>query len=260
MILNGALLLASKSLCIALLAIAGREYVVGYLLGDMGLYFVYKLLRRDLWHWIPLADTSLSAIWTVVERVVVKILVDFTGVVQLRAPGELGGIYFAGSQMAALAVPYVTTRIMGGVDMGGVDLGTVVGSISAASVLSVSVFLLSIKRGYVSTFFSTRTGRDFVTSKFLREGDESKSAVFKYNVRCWLEIREDVQAWCSGGWDEWEVEKPEWFSKKWKARVHAAGILGGTGGGGGGGAALRLWRSCGRVWHLRAAIRGSSSL
>jgi hypothetical protein len=59
----------------------------------MGLYFAYKLLRRDFWHWVPL-EGALSVAESVVERFLVKFLVDFTGVVQLRAAGEMGGCFF----------------------------------------------------------------------------------------------------------------------------------------------------------------------
>ena len=78
----------------ALLAMVGGQWVLIYLVSDMGLYFVYKILRRDLWHWVPLQGAA-SVVESVLERLVVKVLVDFTGVIQFRAPAEMGGGYFA---------------------------------------------------------------------------------------------------------------------------------------------------------------------
>jgi hypothetical protein len=93
MIINGALLLLARSVSMALLAIMGGQWVLVYLVSDMGLYFVYKILRRDLWHWIPLKGAA-SVVESVLERLVVKVLVDFTGVLQFRGAGEMGGMYF----------------------------------------------------------------------------------------------------------------------------------------------------------------------
>jgi hypothetical protein len=94
MIINGALLLLVRSVSMALLAMVGGQWVLAYLVGDMGLYFVYKILRRDLWHWIPLEGAA-SVVESVLERLVVKVLVDFTGVIQFRGAAEMGGAFFA---------------------------------------------------------------------------------------------------------------------------------------------------------------------
>jgi hypothetical protein len=93
MIMSGALLLLVRSMCTALLAMRGGWYVAAYYASDMSVYFVYKAIRSDLWHWVPL-EGWMSVLETIIERVIVKVLVDFTGVIQFRAPGELGGCYF----------------------------------------------------------------------------------------------------------------------------------------------------------------------
>jgi hypothetical protein len=98
MIMNGALLLLVRSVSTALLAMAGWRWIVGYLVGDMGLYFAYKLLRRDFWHWVPL-EGALSVAESVVERFLVKVIVDYTGVIQFRGPGELGGVAWTGAMV-----------------------------------------------------------------------------------------------------------------------------------------------------------------
>ena len=98
MIMNGALLLLVRSVSTALLAMAGWRWIVGYLVGDMGLYFAYKLLRGDFWHWVPL-EGALSVAESVVERFLVKVIVDYTGVIQFRGPGELGGVAWTGAMV-----------------------------------------------------------------------------------------------------------------------------------------------------------------
>jgi hypothetical protein len=103
MIINGALLLLARSVSMALLAMVGGRWVLVYLASDMGLYFVYKILRRDLWHWIPLEGAA-SVVESVLERLVVKVLVDFTGVIQFRGAGEMGGCFFTLNSVRAFAL------------------------------------------------------------------------------------------------------------------------------------------------------------
>jgi hypothetical protein len=65
----------------------------------MGLYFAYKLSRRDFLHWIPL-EGALSVAESVLERFLVKVLVDYTGVIQFRAAGEMGGMAWTGAMVS----------------------------------------------------------------------------------------------------------------------------------------------------------------
>jgi hypothetical protein len=101
MIVNGALLLLARSVSIALLAMVGVRWVLVYLLSDMGLYFMYKILRRDLWHWVPLQGAA-SVVESVLERLVVKVLVDFTGLIQFRGAAEMGGAFFTFNMVRAI--------------------------------------------------------------------------------------------------------------------------------------------------------------
>jgi hypothetical protein len=100
MIINGALLLLVRSVSMALLAMVGGRWVLVYLVSDMGLYFVYKILRCDLWHWVALEGAA-SVVESVLERLVVKILVDFTGLIQFRGSSEMGGCYFTFNMVRA---------------------------------------------------------------------------------------------------------------------------------------------------------------
>jgi len=60
-----------------------------YVLCDTSLYFVYKIIRGDLRYWIPL-DGILGWLITVIARVGIKIITDFTLIVQFRHHNELG--------------------------------------------------------------------------------------------------------------------------------------------------------------------------
>ncbi|GMI33215.1 hypothetical protein TeGR_g6242 [Tetraparma gracilis] len=225
MIINGALLLLVRSVSMALLAMVGGPWVLVYLVSDMAMYFMYKILRCDLWHWIPLEGTA-SVVESVLERLIVKVLVDFTGVIQFRGAAEMGGSYFAFNMIMALAASFVSTHVYyAGLEEdeeGVMKEGyawMMVGGLSAGGICFGTAFLLLMKPGYKGTFFSTQTGYQYVQSKFLREGDENKKEVFEYNKKQWLRIRGDVKVWIVENWERWEEEKPEWFCDAWKAKV-----------------------------------------
>ena len=92
----------------ALLAMVGGPWVLVYLVSDMAMYFMYKILRCDLWHWIPLEGTA-SVVESVLERLIVKVLVDFTGVIQFRGAAEMGGSYFAFNMVRASEKRYISS-------------------------------------------------------------------------------------------------------------------------------------------------------
>ena len=87
MVLHGALLLLLKSLFTALLVKVSVTYAVLYYIGDMAMYLLYRILRRDLTHWLPVEGVA-GALMTISIRVAMKVIVDFTGIIQFRAPGE----------------------------------------------------------------------------------------------------------------------------------------------------------------------------
>jgi hypothetical protein len=68
--------------------------VLYYFLGDHALYIVYKVVRTDLYHWVPLEGAAMVA-ETAMMRVGIKAITDFTGVVQFRGSGEMGGAAWA---------------------------------------------------------------------------------------------------------------------------------------------------------------------
>ena len=245
MIMKGALLLLVRSVSTALLSLAGGPWLLVYYGSDMGLYFAYKILRRDFWHWVPVVGAA-GVVWSVVNRVVVKVIVDHTGAVQFRGAGEMGGCYFsfdmvrmrpiapaltpvntltcvARSQIIALAASFVATRVYYASDpaqpvMEESRAWTIVGSLSAGWLTLFLSFLLLMKRNYVSTFFSTQSGHAWVQSYFVSgKTDEVKKSIFEFNKKQWASIQDDVKAWTLENWERWEEEKPEWFNDAWKS-------------------------------------------
>ena len=110
MVLNSALLLLLRSIGAALLMLADTKIFVAYMAGDHLLYLLQKLVRGDFLHWLPIEGVGGLA-WALLERVIVKTLTDFTGVIQFRGAGELGGVMWLWSMCLALVAPWVAVPV-----------------------------------------------------------------------------------------------------------------------------------------------------
>jgi hypothetical protein len=164
----------------------GAKYVAAYYVGDMAVYFAYKGARRDFTHWPPM-EGWIDPVESFVERLIAKVIVNFTGIIHFRGSAEMGACYWLFDMALALAASPVATRIYfesiradeeAVMEEG--DAWKIVGGLSFGWVVFFVAFMLLIRRKYWSSFFSTQTGYQYVQSKFLREGDENKKAVFKY--------------------------------------------------------------------------------
>eukprot|EP00520_Triparma_pacifica_P012038 CAMPEP_0118647904 /NCGR_PEP_ID=MMETSP0785-20121206/8861_1 /TAXON_ID=91992 /ORGANISM="Bolidomonas pacifica, Strain CCMP 1866" /LENGTH=65 /DNA_ID=CAMNT_0006540041 /DNA_START=1 /DNA_END=195 /DNA_ORIENTATION=+ len=64
------------------------SWALAYIGLDLGLYLAVKMLRGDFWYWVPLGGKA-EIVSSIVARVLVKIVTDFTSIVQFRHPNEL---------------------------------------------------------------------------------------------------------------------------------------------------------------------------
>ena len=67
----------SRSLGYAILAVVDLNLALRFFVGEVGAYLLYKLLRRDLYYWVRV-EGMLSVIISLLQRTVVKVIVDFT--------------------------------------------------------------------------------------------------------------------------------------------------------------------------------------
>ena len=70
-------------------------YFVG---GELLLYLAWKIFRGDFLYWVRL-EGVFGVILSFFVRVIVKVVVDFTGCLQFRHPYELGGAVFSVSMV-----------------------------------------------------------------------------------------------------------------------------------------------------------------
>jgi hypothetical protein len=243
MTLNSALLLLVRSFGTALLLLTNARWFVLYTAGDVALYLVQKIARGDVIYWVPLDDTAAEIVVSLVMRITAKIIVDYTGVLQLRGSAELGGIYWSWSMLQAVTFSFAAAAVYlkeredivlaaannsttnstgldeggdgeGGAAMQGDAVWGLVSSTSIVWLLSFAGILMLMKREYWATFLSFETGNEWVMSVYLKgDSDEVKGEIFRFNGFKWEPIREDVKAWTLANWWKWKREKPEWLTE-----------------------------------------------
>ncbi|GMI02548.1 hypothetical protein TrVE_jg10594 [Triparma verrucosa] len=193
------------------------QYLTIFLSIDMGLFLLSKLLRDDFIYWIPVDNRIFEFVLSLMMRLIIKIITDFTGCVQFRHPNELGGIYFAFNNVITVLALFAAlhlTESQGDIAAENMTkLKEVAGYLLGLELLSFFIFLANINHDHVKTFFSTESGSHFTCRTFLENSDDAIKghAVLSNSQNQWKSIRGEVQRWLEAGWDTWTEEHPRWF-------------------------------------------------
>ena len=73
----------SRSLGSALLLLSSKEMLVCFAGGEIILFLLYKLARRDFFYWV-LVEGKWAVVVAFFNRVIVKVIVDFSGCLHFR--------------------------------------------------------------------------------------------------------------------------------------------------------------------------------
>ena len=233
-----------KVLSVALMIRVNRIWFQLVMLGDLLLFFCYKLLRDDLRHWFRVKG-ALSWIITVFLRTIGKELTDFTLLIQTRHPFECGGMYWSvnlvANQLFCFFSVYLYKKYnnaslealenLKNTTSSGEDyydreeiiseaLWPLVIGLFLFSMISFACFLLRINRKYLGTFFDTRSGKTFVCDSWRNsKRDEEKFHVFSKHKSYYRSINDELKSWLTENWSRWEFEKEDWFSAKMIRRI-----------------------------------------
>ena len=75
MVVNSTSQFLAKIMAIALLGAVSKTWVVAYLVGDVCLFLLYKILRNDLFYWLPIQSFVGSIALGLVHRAMEKVRV-----------------------------------------------------------------------------------------------------------------------------------------------------------------------------------------
>uniref|UniRef100_A0A7S2QVX8 Uncharacterized protein n=1 Tax=Triparma pacifica TaxID=91992 RepID=A0A7S2QVX8_9STRA len=215
-------MLLIRCTCIVLLGLVGKQWVFAYIGADLALYLMVKIMRGDFWYWIPAGPQAelLLSCWI---RTLIKIVVDFTSIIQFRHPSELGGLYWIISFVLTMgSLPVVIWIYEGqGGDKIVVTLAWKLLYILLPSTLVLfGIFVANIEMKYWNTFVSLETGKNFRIREF-KEGttDAVKAEIFKRSHRVWHPIEGEVRAWVCANWSRWDEEEPAWLNEYMRSRI-----------------------------------------
>jgi len=197
----------SRSLGCALLAISDPDKVILFIGCEIGLYLVFRIVRQDFHFWIP----GMHLIASFLERIVVKVIVDFTGCLHMRHPYELGGLGFTISILWAQAFPFVALQFFDG-EMKDIMTSFLAISFTAWMVLNIT-FFCTINLSYLNTFFGSKTGPQYACELYLTGEDDFQKfdAIFTVRIQYTKSIHEKVKEWVAENIDKWKRERPDWF-------------------------------------------------
>jgi hypothetical protein len=228
-----------------LLISLGRGFFGWSIAVDMGLFFLYKLVRCDAHHWIPIYGV-VGGVCGFFIRFVIKAVTDYTGIVHFRHSVDLGGVYWSANVVVSIGMTYTALNLYYADKVEGSNgfmkkedaadlLNTAVGVLAVL----FACFLKLMKKEYRRTFRSLETGNQFA-QKFFLEGvtDQQKVEILTHNCHQWGAIREEVGYFTRANWAKWLEEEPEWFNEAFRDRIdddllppEALGAMVVTGGG-----------------------------
>ena len=207
---------------IVLLALIGGWWSFVYLGVDLALYLSIKIIRGDFWHWMPLGGKG-ELLNSIIMRIVLKVVVDFTSLVQFRHPNEVGGLYWMFGFVLTMGSLPVAIHIAESPQLQNRALPLAVSVATYIVPITITffgLFFMTINKKYWHTFLSMQRGKDLTIQNFTEGEEEAKAKYsFKMSKHHWISIEEDVKAWVEANWVRWERDKPEWFTAEIKKRV-----------------------------------------
>jgi hypothetical protein len=223
MLLYTAGMLLIRCMTIVLLGLMGGSWAILYIGADLGLYLLIKVLRGDFWWWLPVGGKA-EIVESILGRVNVKIIVDFTSIAHFRHPLDVGGAYWLFGlvlTMVSLPVSQYIYLLSPYVDDNPTDIASfIVKYIIPTTTICLGVFFFIIEKKYLHTFWSTQRGKDLTMAYFLEgESDAMKFEVFSYSRHHWHSIEGEIKKWVELNWAQWEEQRPEWFTDQLKANV-----------------------------------------
>ena len=225
MVMLSALHITLKVLGVALLATLGPAIVCGILGGDVLIYHSYKVLRND-WICFFRVEGALAIVTSFMLRSFEKVLTDFSASICLRHPSLMGGLYWSinlilGHILTFVAVYLYIALYTGDNSIRPSLLWTLAALLEGFFFFSFAVFLRTIDKAYISTFFTTTTGPQFVYEIYHRAtNDESRFFVMSFRASYYASYKEEVRVWLSDNWTRWTVdEKPDWFTPRLLASI-----------------------------------------
>jgi len=232
--------LLGKSLEMAILVqIGGKILAVSVLGGEMVAYLLYKLVRRDFRYWLPLPQ-GVSLVTSLIERVVLKVICDFTGFLHARHPKEMGGFYWLMNMVWTQASVFGAIKLKE--EFGRQiedDVGEMERVVKEEDYMTIATMLLLLwfvallglmfgsEKELRRTFFSIMTGKQYNEALFRSGEDEIMIQVFGHHPTYYAHFEDEIKEWLGERWNDWHVSRPGWLTEELIERIPGRLLPGG---------------------------------
>ena len=152
-----------------------KRLTFGVIFIELALYHLYKVGRRDYVLWVAGLEGTLKYLSALFAHCVVKIIVDYTGMIHARGPKLAGGALFTFQTIVSQCYPFVALQFYRTSDIEDKThldmLNTVFVILASSWFLCVLAFLRVINSDFWHTFTSTVTGWQFTINSFRASDD-----------------------------------------------------------------------------------------
>ena len=208
----------SRTIGMALMLVVSPRLTFALILAEMMFYHLYKLARSDYVLWVVGVEGALKYLMAFWVHSIVKVLVDFTGLVHARSPKLTGGALFSFLTIVSQGYPFVALFFydkskMVENRMATLDLLVVFICLASLWVGCVLAFFWITKKEYWHLFFSTITGKQFTIKNF-QESDDPETKMltaFDNHISFIMPIKEEVKVYVREHWVEFQGA--EWFTR-----------------------------------------------
>jgi len=142
----------------------------------------------------------------------VKVIVDFTGLLHMRHPKELGGAMFTTCMVWAQIFPFVALEFFEGEKKE--ELRAFLTTSCVSWIILNVVFFATVNSAHIHTFCTTKTASQYVSGLFAAEStrDEEKFKIaFRTRKSYTKSIHDNVKLWVTTNIEDWTRDKPDWF-------------------------------------------------
>ena len=200
----------SMSVGCALLASTDSSLVNYFVGGNVAAFVVFKAARNDFLVWMRIEGAA-GVFASFMLRIPTKVIADFTGLLHLRHPYDLGGAMFTASVVWAQILPFVALEFFEGDKKE--ELRSFL-TTSCASWFVLNLFFFAhINTSHIHTFFSFKTAPMYTIERFQTNVIDSKkfSAAFENRMSFKKSIHDEIKQWVAANIEDWRRDKPDWF-------------------------------------------------
>ena len=166
---------------------------------------------------------------SLVARIIAKLLNDFTLVIHMRHPYEIGGVQFSLlivlNQMGCFVAAVLYLKYYdGSYDADGNEVGgnnkvedemlwTLLACLCGLFLSSSSIFFALIDKKYLGTFFTTMIARQYTIELYASyTTDLQRVEAFDQHPTYYEGAEVELRAFIDENWEDWMADRPEWLT------------------------------------------------